>query len=145
MPAPTDPPTTGSGNGGSPRRTGIVGSAKRVVAHASSLMQLQRELARAELQRKGASFGTGAALAVAAAILALYALGFGLATLAAALALVVDWWLALLIVFLFLVALVVVLLLVARRLVRQATPLKPEQALEEAQLTKEMLKGARGG
>ena len=108
-------------------------------------MRLQRELARAELERKGATLGAGAALAVAAGILALYALGFGLAALAAVLALAVDWWLALLIVFLFLVVVVGGLLLGARSLARTATPLKPEQAIEEAQLTKEMLRGARGG
>jgi Flp pilus assembly protein TadB len=145
MPPPTDSPTDGSGGDGGSRRGGIVDSAKRVAAHASALARLQRELARAELERKGGTLGAGAALAVAAGILSLYALGFGLAALAAALALVVDWWLALLIVFLVLVAVVIGLLLVARSLVRAGTPLKPEQAIEEAQLTKEMLRGARGG
>ena len=101
---------------------GIVGSVRRVVAHARALAQLERELAKKELQRKG---------------------GFGLATLAAVLALVVDWWLALLIVFLLVVLLVVVLALVARKLVRDASPLKPEQAIAEAELTKQALRRAR--
>lgn len=122
---------------------GIVGSTRRVVAHARALVQLERELAKTELQRKGASLGAGAALGVAAGILALFALGFGLATIAAVLALVVDWWLALLIVFVLLVLLVVVLVLVARKLVRDASPLKPEQAIAEAELTKQALRGAR--
>lgn len=126
-------------------RGGIVGAARRALEHASALARLQRELARTELQRKGATIGAGAALGTAAAILALFAVGFGLATLAAVLALVVDWWLALLIVFLLLVATVLVLALVARRLVRTATPLKPEQAIEEAQLTKAALRGDHGG
>jgi Flp pilus assembly protein protease CpaA len=106
-------------------------------------MRLQRELARAELERKGATLGAGAALAITAGLLSLFALGFGLAALSAALALVVDWWLALLIVFLVLVLLVGGLLLAARSLLRASTPLKPEGAIEEARLTKEMLRGAR--
>jgi Flp pilus assembly protein TadB len=122
-----------------PRR-GIVDSARSAAAHASSLARLQRELAKAELQRKGGALGGGAATGIAAAVFALFALGFGLATLAAVLALVVDWWLALLIVFLLLVLLVVVLVLVARSLFRAGTPLKPEQAMAEAQLTKEALR-----
>lgn len=122
---------------------GLRASAQRVVAHVSALVRLEKELARSELERKGATMGAGAALAVAAAVLALYAVGFGLATATAALALVVDWWLALLIVFLALVLLVVVLLLVSRTLFRAATPLKPEQAMEEARLTKDVLRGAR--
>jgi len=114
------------------------------VIHAGTLMRLQRELARAELERKGATLGAGAALAIAAGILMLYAVGFGLAAVAALLALILDWWLALLIVFLVLVVLVAGLLLASRSLLRAGTPLKPEQAMEEARLTKEILRGVRG-
>jgi membrane protein implicated in regulation of membrane protease activity len=117
-------------------------SASRVVAHVTSLARLQRELARTELERKGATVGAGAAVGVAAGVLSLFAVGFGLAAVTAALALVVDWWLALLIVFVLLLALVAGLGLVARSLVRSGTPLKPEQAIEEAKLTRQALKGA---
>ena len=127
---------------GTERKTGIVASAKRAAAHASSLARLQRELATVELQRKGGTLGAAGATGVTAAVLGLFALGFGLATVAAALALVLPWWLALLVVFLGLVALVIVLALVARSLVRAGTPLKPEQALAEAQRTKEVLRGS---
>ena len=144
MPATSDSPVNGSGGSGASRRGGIVASARRVMTHVSSLVRLQRELARTELERKGATVGAGAAVAIAAGILMLYAIGFGLAALAAALALVVDWWLALLIVFVMLVVLVAGLLLASRSLLRAGMPLKPEQAIEEAQLTKEMLRGARG-
>jgi hypothetical protein len=123
------------------RPSGIVGAARRVVAHGSALARLQRELAQTELQQKGATIGAGAALGVAAGIFALFAVGFGLATLAAALALVVDWWLALLIVFCLLVLVVIGLALGARALVRAGTPLKPVQAIEEAQRTKAMFGG----
>jgi membrane protein len=124
---------------------GIRGAAKRVAAHLSALSRLQKELARAELQEKGKTAGAGAALAVAAGLLALYALGFGLAAIAAALALVVDWWLSLLIVFLALVLLVAILGAAANGLIRKAGSLKPERALAEATLTKDALKEFRAG
>lgn len=127
------------------RPEGIRASAKRVAAHIASLSRLQKELARAELERKGATAGGGAALAVAAVLLALYAIGFGLAAVAAALALVVDWWLALLIVFVVLVLIVVGLALGSRALFRETGTLKPEQAIEEARLTKQVLRGTRAG
>jgi len=144
MPDKSDSPVSGSGGSRESSRGGIVASARRAMTHVSSLVRLQRELARTELERKGATVGAGAAVAIAAGILMLYAIGFGLAALAAALALVVDWWLALLIVFVMLVVLVAGLLLASRSLLRAGMPLKPEQAIEEAQLTKEMLRGARG-
>jgi len=124
---------------------GIRASGERVLRHVSSLVRLQKELARSELQEKGATAAGGVGTAVGAGLLALYALGFGLAAVAAALALVVDWWLALLIVFLVLVVLVVVLVLVSRQLFRMSAPLKPEQAIEEARLTKQVLRGFRAG
>jgi len=128
-----------------PNARGIRGSAARVVAHLRALAQLEKEIARAELERKGASVGAGAAVAGAAGVLAFYAVGFGLAVLAALLALVVDWWLALLIVFVVLVLSVVGLAFAARSLFRAGTPLKPERAIEEARLTKQVLRGDRAG
>jgi len=71
-----------------------------------------------------------------------YAVGFGLAAVAAALALVVDLLLALLIVFGALLLLKLVLALVARSLFIRSTPLRPEQAIEEARLTKRILRDA---
>jgi len=123
---------------------GILAPARRVLVHAGTLARLQRELARSELQRKGATAAAGAALAVAAGVLLLYALGFGLAASAAALALVVDWWLALLILFVVLLVVVVLLALVSGSLLRGVTPLKPEKALEEARLTKQALRSTGG-
>jgi hypothetical protein len=123
---------------------GIRNSAREVVAHLRALAQLERELARAELKRKGAMGGAGAGLAAAAGITALYAIGFGLAALAAALALAVDWWAALLIVFALLVLVVLVLVLVSRDLFQQTTPFKPEGAIEEARLTRAALRSHGG-
>jgi ABC-type multidrug transport system fused ATPase/permease subunit len=120
-------------------------SVRRVVAHVTVIARLEKELAQSELQRKGTTVGTGVGLAAGAGLLALYAVGFGLAAVAAALALVVDWWLALLIVFIVLVLLVVTLVFAARSLFRKAAPLSPEQAIEEARITKQMLRSTRAG
>lgn len=124
---------------------GIRESAGRIVSSLSTMARLERELARSELRRKGALVGAGAAAAIAAAVLALFAVGFGLAAVAAALALVLDWWLALLIVFALLLLAVLGLALAARSLVRSGTPLAPEQAIEEARLTRRALRGDRAG
>jgi uncharacterized membrane protein YqjE len=121
--------------------SGIRASARRVVAHARALARLEKELARTELERKGGLAAGGVATAIAAGILAVFALAFGLATLTALLALLVDWWLALLIVFVLLVLAVVGLAFTSRSLFRSAGPLKPVQAIEEAQRTREVLKG----
>ena len=74
---------------------------------------------------------------------ALYALGFGLATIAAGLATVLDLWLSLLIVFLLLLAVGAALALIAMDRFKNATPPLPEQAIEEARLTKEAFTDAK--
>lgn len=66
--------------------------------HASSVAKLEVELATLELKKKVASFAVGIGLGVAAALSSLFVLGFALATVAAALATFLAWWLALLIV-----------------------------------------------
>jgi Putative Actinobacterial Holin-X, holin superfamily III len=119
-------------------------AAKRVAEHASALARLEVELAQLEFKEKAASLGSGAALSTGAAIVALYAFGFGMATVAAALAIVLDTWLALLIVFLILVLLAAVLGLVGRSQIRKGSPPVPEQAIEEARLTSEVLRGNGG-
>jgi Flp pilus assembly protein TadB len=125
------------------RPRGIRASIRSVVGHARSISQLQKELATVELKEKATKLGAGAGVGVAAGIMGFYAVAFAFATIAAALALVVDWWLALLIVFAFLLLLVLVLVLVSRSLLRKGTPLKPQQAIEEARLTKQVLRGTR--
>jgi hypothetical protein len=120
---------------------GIRASLRRVIRHAGSLSQLQKELARAEMKRKGAALGAGGALVVAAGVILFFAVAFGLATAAAALALVVDWWLALLIMFVLLLLVTIILVLVGVRLIKKGTPPVPEQALEEIRLTRQTLRG----
>jgi hypothetical protein len=72
---------------------------------------------------------------VGAAVFGLFAVGFGLATIAAALSIVLDSWLALLIVFGSLLFLVGILVLVGLSRVRKGTPPVPELAIQEAKLT----------
>lgn len=121
---------------------GVRASVSRVVGHATAVARLEKELARAELERRGGIVGAGAGAALAAAIVALYAVGFGLALVAVLLSLVVDWWLSLLIVFVLLVVLVIGLVLTARSLFETGMPLKPQQAIDEARRTKQVLRNA---
>ena len=123
------------------RANGHLGAAaKQVAEHASALTRLEVELAGLELKKKAASLGIGIGLGGASAALVLYGIGFALATAAVALALVVDLWLALLIVTAAIFLLAVVLALLAKRSVRKATPVVPEDAVREAKLTTEAFK-----
>jgi hypothetical protein len=123
------------------RPRGIRESIRRVVGHARSISQLQKELATVELKEKATKLGAGAGVGVAAGIMGFYAVAFAFATIAAALALVLDLWLALLILFAALLLLTVVLALVGIKMIKKGTPPVPEQALEEARLTRQVLKG----
>lgn len=119
---------------------GVGESAKNVAEHASALARLEVELALTELKRKTRAIGIGVGLLVGAAIAALYVVGFALATIAAALMLVVDPWLALLIVTGALLLLTAALAGIGVMLVKRGTPPVPEQAIAEAKLTTERLR-----
>ena len=121
-------------------KPGVGGAAKQVAEHASSLAKLELELAGLELKRKVGSLGAGLGLGIGAALFALFGLGFLFATVAAALASVLDTWLALLLVTVGLFALAGLLGLLARSRIRQGSPPLPEQAIREAKLTTEALK-----
>ena len=121
-------------------KPGVGGAAKQVAEHASSLAKLELELAGLELKHKVGSLGAGLGLGIGAALLALFALGFMLATVVAALATVLDTWLALLLVTVGLFVLTAVLGLLARARIKKGTPPIPEQAIREAKLTSEALK-----
>jgi hypothetical protein len=116
-------------------RMGVAPAAKQVAEHASALARLEMELAGLELKGKVASLGLGVGLLVGAAVFGLFAVGFGLATIAAALSIVLDTWLALLIVFGSLLFLVGILVLVGLSRVRKGAPPVPELAIQEAKLT----------
>ena len=119
---------------------GVGAAAKQVAEHASTLAKLELELAGLELKQKAGALGTGVGLGLGAAVVALYAVGFLFATVAVALAIVLDAWLALLIVTVGLLLLAALLGLLARALIKRGTPPVPELAIREAKLTSEALK-----
>jgi len=122
-------------------KRGVGPAVKEVAEHASALARLEMELATLELKRKVAAFGMGVGLGVAAGVFLLFALGFAFAAGAAALALVVSTWLALLIVFGGLLLFALILGVFAMRAIKAGTPPVPEQAVAEAKLTTEAIRG----
>jgi uncharacterized membrane protein YqjE len=115
-------------------------AAKNVAEHASALVRLELELASLELKRKVASLARGIAFGLVAAVLLLFALGFGLGSAAAGIATATSTWLALLIVTGGLILITAILGVLALRALKKGTPPVPEQALREARLTTEALK-----
>ncbi len=119
---------------------GLGSAAKQFAERASTLVRLELELATLELKGKFRLLATGIALGALAALLLVFAIGFGLASAAAGIATATPVWLALLIVTLGLVLVVGLLGWLAQRAIKKATPPVPEQALQEAKLTTEALK-----
>jgi uncharacterized membrane protein YqjE len=128
-------PTPGGNGSAAPADSGLGATAKQVAEHASALARLELELAGLELKRKFANLGLGLGLLVGAALFGLYALGFGLATIAAVLSIFLDTWLALLLVFAGLLLIAAILGLIGLGRVKKGTPPVPEQAIEEAKRT----------
>ena len=119
---------------------GVGVAAKQVAEHASALARLELELAGLELKQKAGALGLGAGLAAAAAVLALYGVGFLLATIAVALSGPLPSWLAVLLVAVGLLLLAAVIGLVARAKISRGSPPVPLQAIREAKLTTETLR-----
>jgi len=130
-------------------RTRLTSSLKDVRGRSQRLVQLNVELLKAELKAKGEKYGVAAGMFFAAGLLALYALGFALATIAVVLHLVLPMWLSLLIVTLGLFLLILLLVLIGRdRLLRAGSP-APDKAIAEARASitaaKTQLKGSGRG
>lgn len=121
-------------------QNGLGATAKDVAERASALVRLELELATLELKKKATNLGVGAGLGVAAAVFALYGLGFLFATVAAGLATAMSTWLAILIVTLGLFVIAAILGLVAVNRIQKGSPPVPEQAIREAKLTTNALK-----
>jgi hypothetical protein len=119
---------------------GVGESAKLVADHARTIAKLELELAALELKRKVAALGIGIGMALGGAVMALFGFGFALATIAEALSIVLDRWLALLIVTAGLFGLAGLLALLGLAAIKRGTPPVPEQAIQEAKLTTEALK-----
>jgi len=121
-------------------RAGIGAAVGDVAESARSIARLEARLAAAELKEKVGALAIGIGAGVTAGVLALFGLGFGAATVAAALELVLPTWAALLIVTGIFFLLAGGLAVVAFMALGHATPPVPEQAIEEAKLTTEALK-----
>jgi hypothetical protein len=117
----------------------LASSVADIRARGRHLVELNRELAAAEMKEKGGKFGAAAALFAGAGALALYAVGFLLATIAVALALVLPLWLALLIVTLALFVVVAILAGVGSSLLKQAKQTTSDSAAE-AKATAELVR-----
>jgi hypothetical protein len=115
-------------------------AAKEVAEHASALTRLEVELASLELKQKAMSLGLGVGLGLGAAVFGVFGIAFALATIAAAIATALAWWLALLIVtgMLFAAAGLAGMLAIGR--LRRGTPPVPQEAIREAKLTTEAIK-----
>jgi hypothetical protein len=123
------------------RNQGLGAAVKDVTEHASTWFRLERELAILEVKKKVTSLGLGLALAIGAALVALYAVGFLFATIAAGLATFMPTWLALLVVTIVLLATAGILGGVGLNRIKRGSPPLPEQAIREAKLTSSALKG----
>jgi len=119
---------------------GVGAAAKRVADHAKAIVGLELELASLELKQKAGALGAGAGLLVGAAVFGVLALGLGLATVAAALALFLSVWLALLLTFAGALLLAGILAMLGIARIRKGTPPVPQQAVREAKLTTEAIK-----
>jgi hypothetical protein len=111
-----------------------------VADHARQFVRLELQLATAELKRKVAALGVGAALLLGAALFGFLGLCFGLAAAAAGLATTLAVWLSLLIVGGALMLLTLLLAAIGYLMLQKGTKPMPEQAVEEARLTTEALR-----
>jgi membrane protein implicated in regulation of membrane protease activity len=121
-------------------RERLVASVTDIRDRGRRLVELNLELLAAELKQKGRKFGAAIGLFVGAGLLALYAVGFALATVAVLLALVLPLWAAMLIVTVGLLAVVAILVLVGRDQLRRIGKPEPEAAIAEAKATADMIK-----
>lgn len=102
----------------------------RLAQQTSDLVRSEMQLAKVEMTAKAKHAGIGAGLFGAAGVLALYGGGALVATAIAALALVLDLWLAALIVTVVLFAVAGAVALVGRKQVTEATPAVPQTTID---------------
>ena len=110
----------------------------------STLIRQEMELARLELTEKGKRAGIGAGLFGGSGLVALYGVGALLAAVILLLATAVEGWIAALIVAVVLFVVAGVLALAGKEQVEQATPAKPEQAIDSTQRDIETVKESAG-
>jgi len=123
---------------------GLSGAARRVSEHARSIVQLELQLAAAEVKRKVVALAAGIGLVVTAAILGLLALVFGVAAAAAGIATALPVWEALLVMFGGLLVIAGLLGAIGVGFLRKGAKPVPEKAIAEARLTTEALRNGHG-
>jgi|SRR5215211_3080688 len=99
----------------------------------ATLVRKEMRLAQVELQEKGKRAGTGAGMFGGAGLVALYGVAAVIAAVIMLLATATEPWVSALIVGVVLLAAAGILALLGRRQVEQATPPKPERAMESIQ------------
>lgn len=107
------------------------------------LVRSEIRLAQAELTEKGKKAGLGAGMFGSAGLLALYGLGALFTTLILVLALFLPAWAAALIVTVLIFAAAAVAALLGKKKVQQATPPKPERAVDGVKQDVATVKGER--
>jgi hypothetical protein len=126
-------------------RNGFAAAVNDVADHARTLVRLEGELAALELRQKAASLGAGSAIVASGIVLGLFAFGFLLATVAAALNTFLPAWLSLLVVGLVLAAVAAGITVLGIQELRRSAPPVPEKAIAEARATGEALRGSTHG
>lgn len=119
---------------------GLSDATRRVADHARSLVQLELKLAAAEMKRKLVALGAGIGLTLTAALLGFFVLAVGIAAGVAGIAVALPVWLSLLIVFGGLLLVAGILGGAGLALLRRGAKPLPEQAIDEARITKEALR-----
>jgi hypothetical protein len=105
---------------------------RQLAEQTSRLVRDEMKLAQAEMARKGAQAGRGAGLLGGGGVLALYGTGCLLIAAVAAIALVLQTWLAALIVGAAVLAVAGLAALAGKRQLGRAIPAVPRQAMESA-------------
>jgi uncharacterized membrane protein YqjE len=99
----------------------------------ATLVRQEMRLAQVELQEKGKRAGIGAGMFGGAGLVALYGVGAVVAAVIMLVATAIEPWVSALIVGVVLLATAGILALLGTRQVEQATPPKPERAMESVQ------------
>jgi hypothetical protein len=124
---------------------GLGSAAGEVAAHAKAIARLEAKLAVEEVKDKLGALGLGLGFGLGSAVLGVFTLALALATIVAALATFLPTWLAFLVVTVAVGAGAAVLAALAFRTLRRSTPPVPREAIEDAKLTAEALKGHGNG
>ncbi len=106
---------------------------RQLTEQSSTLIRQELRLATAELQEKGKHAGIGAGMFGGAGLVGLYGVGALIAAAIVGIGTLIEPWLAALIVGVVLLVVAGVVALLGKKQVEQATPAKPEQAMDSVQ------------